>query len=84
MTSYIFAVLWLVIAAFMVYLGFKESKFFLILSVFFLFLAGWTLIDALNPALHLFSGFYGWIFRGVAAAALILCIIRLILNRKGK
>ena len=81
-SGYIYAVMWLLIAAYLFYLAVKESKFFFILSGFFVFLAGWALANELLPDINLFSGVWGWIYRGVAAVLLLICIAKFLLGRR--
>ena len=71
MTGYVWAVLWFILAAYLFYLAFKESRFFFIVAPFFIFLGGWALADELLDT-DLMAGVWGWIYRGVALIVLIV------------
>lgn len=81
-TGYIYTALWLILAIYMFYLAFKESKFFFVLSAFFAFLCGWYLTDELLTNVDMFSGVYSLIYRGVAVVVLIVCVIAYLKHRK--
>ncbi len=83
-TGYLYSAMWLIIAIYLAYQAFKQSKFLLVLSAFFLFLTGWYLTDTILPDPDLFSGIYGTIFRSVAAVVLLVCIIVYIIYKKSK
>lgn len=84
-SGYIYLALWLVLAGYTIYLGIKVSRFFFVPAGFFLFAAGWTVANELIKRVNLFAGGYAWIFRGVAIAVLIICVVRFILYKtKGK
>ena len=70
-TGYIWAVLWFILAAYLFYLAFRESRLFFIIAPFFVFLGGWALADELLEV-DLMGGVYGWIYRGVAVIVLII------------
>lgn len=74
-TGYVYAAMWFVLAVYMFYLTFKHSKFFLVLSAFFLYSSVWYLCDELIADVDLFSGIYSGIYRGVALVVLVVCII---------
>ncbi len=80
-TGYVYAAMWLVIAIYLFYTALKNSKFFFVLSGFFLFLGGWYLADELL-AVDLFAGVYSYIYRGVAIVVLIACAIAYMRYRK--
>ena len=79
--SYIYVVLWYVLAAYLLYIAIKEDKFFFIPAAFFVFLGTWALVNNLIEA-DLMSGVYGWIYRGVAVLALISCAVKYFLSKK--
>jgi len=79
--SYIYVILWYVLAAYLFYWAIKESRFLFILSGFFIFLGTWALVDIFVET-DLMAGVWGWIYRGVAILVLILCIIRYYLSKK--
>ncbi|MBQ6153951.1 MAG: hypothetical protein IJJ15_09405 [Ruminococcus sp.] len=84
-SGYIYLILWLALAAYTIYLGIKVSRFFFVPAGFFLFSAGWTVANELIKSVNLFGGWYVWVFRGVAIAVLIVCVVRFILYKtKGK
>lgn len=80
-TGYVYAGMWLVLAIYLFYTAIKNSKFFFVLSGFFLFLSGWYLADELLPV-NLFEGVYSYIYRGVAIVVLIACAIAYMRYRK--
>ena len=73
-SGYIFAAAWFLLAGYLFYAGFKESKFFFFLSAFFVFLGIWALLDELLEA-DLMDGAFGWIYRGVALVILIVTVV---------
>ena len=79
--SYLYICLWYLLAAYLLYYAFKESRFFFVLAGFFLFLGTWSLVDVLIET-DLMSGVYGWIYRGAAVFALILCAARYYSSKK--
>ncbi len=81
-SGYLYCGLWLIIAIYMTYLGFKENKFLFVIATFFLFMSGWYLADELLTNVDMFSGVYSLIFRGVAVVVLVVCIIAYIRYRK--
>lgn len=81
-TGYVYTAMWFILAVYMFYLAFKHTKFFFVLSAFFLFLSGWYLCDELITGVDLFSGIYSWIYRGVALIVLILCVIAYLRYKK--
>lgn len=81
-TGYVYTAMWFILAVYMFYLAIKNSKFFFVLSAFFLFLSGWYLCDELLTNVDLFSGIYSWIYRGVALIVLIVCIIAYLRYKK--
>ncbi|MBQ8860945.1 MAG: hypothetical protein IJ015_06400 [Ruminococcus sp.] len=83
-SGYIYSALWLIIAVYLFYQAFKESKFLFFLSAFFLFLSGWYLADELLKTINLFEGVYSWIFRSVALVVLIICAIVYLRYRKNR
>lgn len=81
-SGYLYAALWLAIGIYMIVLSVRESRFFILLTVFFFFMAGWFFMDELFPDVSMFSGVYGWIFRGAAAVTLALCAVFYFLRRR--
>lgn len=70
--QYVYAVLWFVIAAMLIFRFSKESKFFYIAGGAFIFLGIWWLLDAIYPEYNMFEGIPGIIFRVVLAIVLLL------------
>ncbi len=81
-TDYLYTGLWLIIAIYLFYQGFKESKFMFFLSAFFLYMAGWSIAGIVMPDVDMYSGMYGIIFRCIAAVVLVICIIAYIRYRR--
>ncbi len=73
-TGYVYTALWLILAVYMFVVAIKNSKFFFVLSGFFLFLSSWQLADELLEA-DLFSGVYSLVYRGVSLCVLVVCVI---------
>lgn len=76
MTGYIYTVVWLLLAAYMIYVTVKRYRtpIMFILSGFMVFLAVWELVNVLTPV-DLKAGVYGWVYRGIALVVLVLCLI---------
>ena len=76
MTGYIYTAVWLLLAAYMIYVTVKRYRtpIMFILSGFMVFLAVWELVNVLTPV-DLKAGVYGWIYRGIALVVLVLCLI---------
>lgn len=74
--GYVYTVVWFLLAAYLIYSAVKRYRMpiMYILSGFMVFLGVWELINTLSP-IDLKSGVYGWVYRGVAAVILILCLI---------
>ncbi|MBE6824523.1 MAG: hypothetical protein E7513_04175 [Ruminococcaceae bacterium] len=81
-TPYVYTALWLILSIYMFYIALKNSKFFFVLSGFFLFLSGWYLADELLTDINLFEGTYVWIYRSVAIVVLIACAFAYLKYRK--
>ena len=76
MTRYIYTAVWLLLAAYMIYVTVKRYRtpIMFILSGFMVFLAVWELVNVLTPV-DLKAGVYGWVYRGIALVVLVLCLI---------
>ena len=76
MTGYIYTAVWLLLAAYMLYVTVKRYRtpIMFILSGFMVFLAVWELVNVLTPV-DLKAGVYGWVYRGIALVVLVLCLI---------
>ena len=82
MTGYIFAAMWLIIALYLFYMALTEDTFFFFVAPFFAFLAVWQFIDRVNSSVDLMAGPAVWIYRGIATVMLIICGIKLFLNKR--
>ena len=82
-SGYIYAAVWFILAAYLIYMSIRESRVLLIPACFFVFLGAWALINELTEA-DLMSGIYGWIYRGAALAALIPCVLWYFNAKKGR
>ncbi len=80
-SSYLYVVLWYVLALYLLYIAVKYDRFFFVPAAFFVFLGTWALVNNLTET-DLMSGVYGWIYRGVAILALILCAVKYYLSKK--
>jgi len=74
-TGYIYSAMWFIIAVYLFYQAFKQTKFFFFLSAFFLYMAGWYLTDTILTNVNLFEGTYVVIFRCVAGFVLVISLI---------
>lgn len=81
MSGFIFAAMWLLLAAYLFRLGYTTDAFFYAVAPFFAFLGVWALVNELIET-DLMAGTYLWIYRGTAALMLILCGIKYILYKK--
>ena len=78
---YIYTTMWFIIGIALLYVGIK-NKFgvtTVVLSVMFIFMGVWWLIDALIPKIDMLQGVYGWIFRLVIAVFVLasaLCYLQ--------
>ena len=81
--GYLYTVVWLLIAGYMLYFGLRRNRtpIIFILSGFLVFLAGWELVDTISE-LNLKTGMYGWIYRGVALVVLVICLIWMFRGRR--
>lgn len=73
-TGYLFTALWFILAVYLFVMAVRQYRILFLLSGFMAFLGVWELLDTLSEA-DMKSGVYGWIYRGVAAVVLIICII---------
>ena len=79
--EYVYAGRWLIIGLLLIFRFGRENKIFYAAGGFFIFMGGWWLVDALIET-DLFTGVWGWIFRGVMAVALILMCLAYYRSRK--
>lgn len=80
-SGYLYAAVWFVLAVYLFSVAVRESRFFFLLSAFFVFLGVWALVDELIEP-DLMAGVYGWIYRGTAIVVLIICIVRYYFYKK--
>ena len=78
---YVYIALWYILAAYLIYVAVRENRFFFVPAAFFVFLGTWTLADQLVET-DLMHGGYGWIYRGAAIIALIICAVWYYLKKK--
>lgn len=69
--QYFYAILWFAVGLILLISLSRENKVFIAAGIFFLFLGGWWLADALLPQVDLFAGGWGVALRCVSAAALV-------------
>ncbi len=81
MMTIVYSVMWLIIAIYLLYLGIKDNKVFIIFSVYFLFNACWWFADYFVSA-EMLHGTWGWIFRGITAVFLIIGVAVIVMQRK--
>ena len=76
MTGYLYTIVWFLLAGYLIFVTVKRYRtpLMFILSGFMVFLGIWELANAILP-IDLKSGLYDWIYRGVALAVLVLCLI---------
>ena len=73
--------MWLV-AGIMMLVSFRRLNPVIVpVGIYFLFLSVWWFANELMPV-YLMHGAYGWIFRGISAAAVILCVVIYLASRK--
>lgn len=79
--NYLYAIMWLIIGVYLLYIGHKSSSLLKFLSLYFFFSAIWWFLDAATP-LDMFVSPFSWIFRGVSCVVLIIAIISMYTQRK--
>ena len=70
--GYFYAAMWLVAGLLLIFSVSKENKIFYFLGGYFVFMGIWWGINEYLPEINLFDGVYGWVFRGISAAVLIV------------
>ena len=80
---YLAVALWFILAGYILFTAIRRNRtpILFFLSGFLIFLGVWELIDALNP-IDMKAGAYGWIYRGVGIAALVVCLIWFFISRR--
>lgn len=79
--SYVYALMWLIIGIYLLYMGYKSSSLLKFLSLYFFFSAIWWFVDAATP-LDMFVSPYSWIFRGVSCVVLVIAGFSIYSQRK--
>ena len=76
MMGWLYVAVWFALAAYLIYVTVRRYRtpLMFILSDFMVFLGVWELANMLT-AVDLKSGAFGWIYRGVAAVVLVMCLI---------
>lgn len=76
MTGFLYTAVWFILAAYLLFTAIRRYRMpiLFVLSGFMVFLGVWELINTLTEV-NMKSGIYGWIYRGVAAVILVLCLI---------
>lgn len=84
MMGYVYAAVWLIIAAYLLFTAIKRDRtpILFILAGFMVFLSVWELLDTIYDV-NMKAGTYGWIYKGVALVALIMCFIWFFKSRRG-
>lgn len=72
--GYIYTALWFVVAILLFVRFRKESRIIYVLSGYFFYAGCWWLANQLLEV-DLMAGMYGWIFRGISLAMLVLLAI---------
>ncbi|MBQ6336126.1 MAG: hypothetical protein IJI50_02720 [Ruminococcus sp.] len=81
--GYLATVVWFLIAGYLLFTAIRRERkpILFILSGFMVFLGVWELINVLNDV-DMKAGVYGWIYRGVAAVVLVVCLIWFFMSRR--
>lgn len=77
----VYSVMWLLIAIFLLSMGIRENKIYLVFSVYFLFNSVWWGIGFFSKT-DMFHNALGWVFRGVTAVFLIAGVVYYWFHRK--
>ena len=80
--QYVYAVLWFIMAFLLIFKMGKENRVFYVAGGLFFFFGVWWLIDAIAPALKIFEGLPGIIFRVMIAVVLVLACLAFYRERK--
>ena len=74
--GYLYTVVWFLIAGYVLYTAIRRNRtpILFILAGFMAFLGVWELISTVS-GVDMKTGVYGWIYRGVAVVALVICLI---------
>lgn len=72
--TFVYAVVWLVIAILLFFKFSKENKIFYLLGLFFAVMSAWWFIDGLTPNIEMLEGTYGLILRCIGAVVLLIVL----------
>ena len=70
--GYMYAVVFLVAGLILIVQMSKENKIFYLAGAYFVLMGGWGLVDAMKPALKVFEGTPGIIFKVITGIALVI------------
>ncbi len=70
----VYSVMWFIIAGFLLSLGLREQKIYMVFSIYFVFNGIWWGIAFFTKA-DMFHGTMGWIFRGITAIFLVIGVV---------
>ena len=84
MMGYVYAAVWFIIAVYLFWTAIRRDRtpILFILSGFMVFMSVWELLDTIYDV-NMKTGTYGWIYKGVAVVALIMCFIWFFRSRRG-
>lgn len=80
--NYMYAIMWVLVAAFLFYFAVKEHKILFVFSAYFAYLGIWWFLNELL-AVDLFAGVYLIVFRVIAVVAVVFTVIIYIVQKKG-
>ncbi len=72
--GYVYAALWFIVAIILFIRFRKENKVIYLLSLYFLIMGVWWLVNEFVEV-DLLSGVYGWIFRCISVAVIIVLVM---------
>lgn len=73
--DYVYGGMWLLIGLILIFSLTKENKIFYFVGAYFLILGGWWIANALIPAVNLFEGTPGIVFKGISVIALLVIAV---------
>ena len=82
--QYVYAVMWFVMAFFMIFRFGKENKIFYLAGGVLVVFGVWWLLDAIRPEWQMFGGTPGIVFRVVIVAALVAILLFYLKQRKNR
>ena len=81
MMEYIYAGMWFLVGLILIFRFGRENRIMYAAGGFFLIMGGWWVANTMT-SIDLFTGVWGWVFRAIAAAALILLCAAYYKDRK--